>query len=255
MMGMRRGALTVLAGLVASVGCQRVFDVDPRTFADAPGVPHGPGIDLVQTASHAWHHNDPPTPISFDNTVRGGDLIVAMVSTFDGDSHGVTDSAADDYELATTASSKENSKVSLYYATAKATGPLTVVLATDIGNLSSSEASLILHDYNGASSTPFDSATPTNGLGLNSPNEIDVGPLLATVDNELMVIAVAHDAAVNEAVNSPFQLEVIATDASDVTVPLFSADDSTVPTGGIDATLTMTGTSSWAAVMVGFVPQ
>ncbi len=254
MMGMRRGALTVLAGVVASVGCQRVFDVDPRTFADAPGVPHGPGIDLVQTTSHAWHHNDPPTPLAFDNNVRAGDLIVAMVSTFDGDAHGVTDSAADDYELATTTSSNGNSKVSLYYATAKSTGPLTVVLATDLGNVGSSEASLILHDYNGAASMPFDSATQTNGLGLNNPNEVDVGPLVASVDHELMVIALAHDDAVNEAVDSPFQLEVIATNATDVTVPLFSAD-ATVPTGGIDATLTMTGQSSWAAVMVGFVPQ
>ncbi len=251
---MCRGAVTVLAGVLASMGCQRVFDVQPKGFADAPTVAPGPGIHLVQTTSHAWHHDDPPTPLSFDNAVGEGDLIVAAVATFEGDSHGVTDSDSDDYHLATTASSKDNSIVSLYYATAKSAGPLTVVLATDLSNLGNSEASLILHDYDGAAAMPFDSATETNGPGANDPDEVDVGPLVDTVDGERIVIALAHDNTVNEAIDPPFQIEAIATDASGVTVPLFSADAS-VPVGAVDASLTLTGMSSWAAVMVSFTPE
>ncbi len=253
MMGMRRGAVTVLVGVIASGGCERVFDVASREFADAPGTSPGAGIHLIQTTSHAWQHNETPTPIAFDNDVQQGDLVVAMVANFASTTTAVTD-GIDDYQPSAMETTTAGGTVMLYYAVAKETGHLIVTVAAVSTDMSNEETSLILHDYRGAAAKPFDSATQTFGTGLNTPNEITVGPLIAAADNELMVVALAHDAFVTEVAEQPFQIEVIAVDNNQMNMPLASAD-AIVPAGATEATLTMTDRSGWAAVMVAFKPQ
>jgi hypothetical protein len=248
-----RLAFVALLASGAAFGCDGVFGITEIRGAGS-GVDSGVGsgscasICFVQSANELAVGGI-PKPLAFSRPPVAGNLVVLAVGTFNNAITKVADTANNTYLMADLVVSPGGTTLTLFYAAnIQVTTPFEVTVTTQPSG-SCPEATLAVHEYEGAATMPLDKQSGNPGFGTTP----DTGPVTTAVGGELYFAMMAHDGPATSSSRAPYVLRERPTDDT-VTHTSLITEDMTGPAEMTSATFGLSASSGWAAMLATFLP-